>query len=70
MVLADTRVGFGLTPEVRIPGAVVLEGLPLGSAAKPTLPGGASTSAVISAAEADAEYERVAAQSLRNELRK
>ena len=62
VVLADTRVGSGVAPEAPILGAMVLEGVPLGSAAKPTLPGGASTSAVISAAEADAEYERVAAQ--------
>ena len=71
VVLADTRVGSGVAPEAPILGAMVLEGVPLGSAAKPTLPGGASTLAVIvppgkfgsiSAAEADAEYERVATQ--------
>ena len=59
------------TLEIPISGAVVLEGVPLGSAAKPTLPGGASTLAVIvppgklgslSGAEADADYERVAIQ--------
>ena len=60
-----------ITPEIPISGAVVLEGVPPGSAAKLTLPEGASASVVVvspvklgslGGAEADADYERVTAQ--------